>query len=214
MTNGAWPDDAKQSPTGGLTFPIKLRCASPADLLSVPGLEAALSRALGRAFARARVALPVHVAPGSCVMLQPPELVNTSVSVTNASTVLARVRRAIEAAAGEAGLAVSRSGAHARRRPLPSNPSEKFDRTRYDWRTGLYEVPSYDPVPQGKKAQIPLAKDPAAALDWTSVLDGLIDPDDYKASRAFYAIYDLILAWDEYAIPVVMSGVHADGSPR
>ena len=48
-----------QQPSGGLTFPIKLRCASAADLMSEPGLEAALSRALGRAFARARAALPV-----------------------------------------------------------------------------------------------------------------------------------------------------------
>jgi hypothetical protein len=36
-----------------LTFPIKLRCTSPEDLCNEPGLEAALTRALGRAFAKA-----------------------------------------------------------------------------------------------------------------------------------------------------------------
>ena len=88
-----------QQPSGGLTFPIKLRCASAADLMSEPGLEAALSRALGRAFARARAALPVPLVLGSGVALQAPRLVAGGLSGADATALLARVRRAAEAAA-------------------------------------------------------------------------------------------------------------------
>jgi hypothetical protein len=38
----------------GLTFPIGLRCTSLADLVGEPALEPALTRALGKGFAKAR----------------------------------------------------------------------------------------------------------------------------------------------------------------
>jgi hypothetical protein len=52
-------DRKRQS--GGLTFPIKLRCVSPAGLITEPGLEAALTQSLGKAFAKVRSALPAAV---------------------------------------------------------------------------------------------------------------------------------------------------------
>ncbi len=58
--------------TGGrsLYFPIRLHCATVADALTNPELEDALARALGRAFAHARTALPTAAAIGDGVALQ------------------------------------------------------------------------------------------------------------------------------------------------
>jgi hypothetical protein len=139
----------------GLTFPIKLRCTSVADLLSEPGLEAGLARALGRAFARARLALPAPVAFGSGVALQAPYLTGSALGGAQASALLARIRTAIEAVAGAQSLptaATSTARSQAQdRRPrrteaegnLPAEVAERFDPGRFDPEDAAYELPSY-----------------------------------------------------------------------
>src|SRR5262252_1013420 len=83
-----------------LTFPIKLRCTSVEDLCSEPGLEAALTRTIGRAFAKARRALPAAVATGAGVVLKAPALVRPgAISGSDDATILERIRRAVTAAA-------------------------------------------------------------------------------------------------------------------
>jgi D-alanyl-D-alanine carboxypeptidase len=82
-----------------LYFPIRLRCATVADALANPELEDALARALGRAFAHARTALPTAVAIGDGVALQPPQLVKGDLNTNDATVLLARVSQAIETAA-------------------------------------------------------------------------------------------------------------------
>lgn len=62
----------------GLTFPIKLRCISLADLVAEPALEAALTRILGKGFAKARSALPSALSTGGDVALQPPLRCNSA----------------------------------------------------------------------------------------------------------------------------------------
>ena len=78
----------RKSGPKGLTFPIKLRCTSVADLLSEPGLEAGLARALGRAFAHARSALPAPLAIGGGIALQPPYLTGTALGGSQATALL------------------------------------------------------------------------------------------------------------------------------
>ena len=148
----------------GLTFPIRLRCASPAELVSDPRLEAALSRALGRAFARARTALPAPLWLGAGVALQAPRLVGGGISGTDAAVLLARVRRAVEAAAQAQAMPTASAPAK------PSAPvvrldrrrrgglAERFDPQRYDAATGTYELPSYN----GGKVKTSTSRTPAS----------------------------------------------------
>lgn len=148
---------------GGLTFPIKLRCRSISDLMAERGLEPALARALGRAFARARATLPAPVAVGGGVALQAPYLTGRDLAGDQAKTLLARVQRAIETAARAQALPEApidaRSARSLDRRvkqsdaEKPSGPenAELFDPKRSDPRTGSYQIPSY----QGGAAQVP-----------------------------------------------------------
>lgn len=154
----------------GLTFPIKLRCGTVADLCAEPGLEDALARALGRAFATAQATLPAALALGQGVMLNPPRLINPAqVDARDADQVLQRVRRAIEAAAHARSLPLSlsepterRSGAKPKRAKSPGttpDASERFDPERFDAHGATYEIPSYD---GGKtKAEVAAKKDAA-----------------------------------------------------
>jgi hypothetical protein len=98
----------------GLIFPIKLRCLSAADLLAEPGLEAGLARVLGRAFARARSALPATLAIGGGVALQPPCFDRNALSGSQATALLTRIQRAIAAAARAQSLPTVRSATPAR----------------------------------------------------------------------------------------------------
>ena len=133
--------------TTGLTFPIKLRCASIADLCAEPGLEVALTRALARAFGRARTSLPPRLVTGGGVVLTAPTLVNHG-QVTNgdAPTILVRVRRAIEAAARAQSLFQWATA----NRPTTVEPgkspvvTERFDPNRFEPNTTTYDLPSYD----------------------------------------------------------------------
>lgn len=151
--------------TQGLIFPIKLRCASAADLLSEPGLEAGLARALGRAFARARSALPAETAVGDGIALRPPHLTSGNATGTQATELLALVQRAIETAARAQSL--PRAGVTGRTGPpasdLPRQLAERFDPDRYDPRTGGYNVPSYQ---RGGNVKVPAkgTADPFAPL--------------------------------------------------
>ena len=127
-----------------LTFPIKLRCTSVEAVLAEPGLEAALTRVLGRAFAKAQSALPAERAVGAGIALRPPHFTSRNVSGTQAAELLSRVQRAIDAAA--------------RALPIPSlavddehglvagscrEIAEAFDPKRFDSQTASYEIPSY-----------------------------------------------------------------------
>jgi hypothetical protein len=153
--------------TGGLTFPIKLRCRSVADLMADGGLEPALARALGRAFARARATLPAPIAVGGDGALQAPYLTGSALAGDQATALLARVRRAIETAARAEALATVRSGTlgRAHRRALrtgapndvadglpPSsaiwsvraaNLGEPLDPARHDRKHATYVLDSY-----------------------------------------------------------------------
>ena len=128
-----------------ITFPIKLRCSSPADLLSEPELEAAITRALGRAFARLRTEIPPAVAFGGGVRLEPPYLLRAELPNADQATLLARVQRAIEAAARAQSLPrvwVEQTGSQGDRRQsapdtmaAPRNEvAERFDPKRFELR--------------------------------------------------------------------------------
>ena len=133
--------------TTGLTFPIKLRCASSADLCAEPGLEVALTRALARAFARARTSLPARLVTGGGVVLTAPTLVNHArVANGEAPTILACVRRAIEAAAhGQWPFqwATENRPTTVHRGNSPA-VTERFDPNRFEPTTTTYDLPSYD----------------------------------------------------------------------
>jgi hypothetical protein len=156
----------------GLSFPIKLRCTSVADLMSEPSLEAGLARALGRAFAHARAALPAPIALGSGVALQPPYLTSGALGGAQAAALLARIGRAIESAARAQSLPRAepawpgrprgRLPRPAATRYPPSELAEEFDPNRFDGTEGTYELPSYD----GGKAKAPVVAvtDPLANL--------------------------------------------------
>jgi len=173
----------------GLTFPVKLRCGTVADLCAEPGLEDALARALGRAFATAQAALPAALALGQGVVLNPPQLINPAqVDARDADQVLQRVRRAIEAAARARSLPLSlpgpgerRTEAKAERSKSPGTTpaaSERFDPARFDAHDATYEIPSYD---GGKtKAEVAAKKDPRERLKElyaaeAALLDALIE---------------------------------------
>jgi len=139
-----------------LYFPIRLRCATVADVLTNPELEDALARALGRAFARARAALPAAVVVGDGVVLQPPQLMKGDLSTNDTTALLARVSRAIEAAARAQALPLHQPRAQqvtpvdsaallAQTPEATATPtiSEIFDPQRYDPETNTYDIPSY-----------------------------------------------------------------------
>ena len=167
-----------QQPSGGLTFPIKLRCASAADLMSEPGLEAALSRALGRAFARARAALPVPLVLGSGVALQAPRLVAGGLSGADATALLARVRGAAEAAARAQSIPtvatrtlapVNSSRDRTDVEPVSSRGAERFGRERFEAESRTYNVPSYG----GGTVDVPVAGQTPEQLkeQWQSAVE-------------------------------------------
>jgi hypothetical protein len=149
---------------GGISFPIKLRCASLNDLMSEPALEPALTRALGRAFARARSVLPAALATGDGVVLQPPVLIGRGIPGDQATTLLARVQRAIDAAARAQSLPwLAAQTIDDDRRLVTGSPreiAERFDPKRYDPQTASYQVPSY----QGSTKQVP-ARSQASPFD-------------------------------------------------
>jgi hypothetical protein len=154
---------------GGLTFPIKLRCSSVADLISEPGLEVALTRALRKAFARAQSELPAAVAFGGGVVLQPPYLIGRGFTGEQATILLTCVRHAIEAAAHAQSLPAAGSGTltrldrHAGHQVIgvpdeiadrltqdaasstvqPGEMREPFDPARYDRKHRTYMLDSY-----------------------------------------------------------------------
>jgi|GEM_PF-3444092 len=130
-----------------LYFPIRLRCAALTDALTNPELEDALARALGRAFARARAALPDAGAIGAGVALQPPYLApqpyqsaprsttvergaggtrfaSPDLTPDDAATLLARVSCAIEQAARAQGVPIAVPMRLAREQPL-SAPGQR-----------------------------------------------------------------------------------------
>ncbi len=176
--------------SAGLHFPITLHCASLDDLLEEAGLEAALARALGRAFAGARAQLPAALAVGGGVALQPPHLVQGRLSVEQTANLLARIRSAIEMAARSQSLPLVRSAkaidgrpetirargsfgdllrddgqerdlSDADRSSQSGGVREPFDPARYDRASGSYAVPSYQSG--GKKQPLPVKPDPAPA---------------------------------------------------
>jgi hypothetical protein len=221
----------REAGSRGLTFPIKLRCTSVADLLSEPGLEAGLARALGRAFARARSVLPAPIAVGGRVVLQTPYLTGSALGGAQASALLARIRRAIESAARAQSLPRAEPAWLGRPRERGSRPAasrysareiaEQFDPSRFYSTEGTYELPSYD----GSKAKAPVvAVSPGragAAPDWASIASRLRQPPSYSlvgdatdvaALGAVYELQPLALAWNTYAIAMLMLGLRADGS--
>jgi Bacterial toxin 4 len=142
-----------------LTFPIKLCCTSLADLVGEPELEIALTRALGRAFAKVQAALPAPLAVGEGVVLKNPRLVNAAqVDARDADKVLERVRGAIEAAARARSLPLARATKTPLQQRRPKQPnaeilqpaelSERFDPDRYDAGSETYVIPSYQSKPR------------------------------------------------------------------
>ena len=136
----------------GLTFPIKLRCASIDDLCAEPELESALARALGRSFARARRALPAPTVIGDGVVLkQPYMMLAGQASEELAAVLLERVSRAISLAAAKESIQLhERRAAAEKRKPQvihqdarPSTPVERFDPMRFDATASRYDIPSF-----------------------------------------------------------------------
>jgi hypothetical protein len=131
---------------GGLYFPIKLRCADLSGLSANPSLESAISRALGRSFARARAALRPKLAFGDGVVLEDACLAGTvPLSSDDQNALLEVVNRAIADAARSYALPRPRdSGAHAVRiGAIGGDSGEFFDPRRYGGALGSYKVPSY-----------------------------------------------------------------------
>jgi len=204
----------------GLTFPIKLRCGKVADLCAEPGLEDALARALGRAFATAQAALPAALAVGQGVVLKPPRIANAGqLDARDADQVLARVRRAIDAAAHARSLPLGlpppaeRRPAAMFRRAAPTRAampevSERFDPERFEPKGATYEIPSYD---GGKtKAKVAAKKDPLERLrevyaQLLSLFDSFIDEQtkfgfpDASREKAIKALKDDRAGWADEA---------------
>src|SRR5712692_1807364 len=140
--------------TGGcsLYFPIRLRCATVADVLTNPELEDALARALGRAFTHARTALPTAAAIGDGVALQPPQLMKGDLTTNDATALLARISRAIETAARAQALPLHRLTPAFKKGEArvtaglaveSADVSEPFNAQRFNPITYTYDVPSY-----------------------------------------------------------------------
>jgi hypothetical protein len=131
---------------GGLYFPIKLRCADLSGLSANPALESAISRALGRSFARARATLPPELAFGDGVVLEDACLTGTvPLGAEDQNALLEVVNRAIAHAAHSH--AVPRpldSRAHGRAGATREDAGERFDPRRYGGGAlGTYDLPSY-----------------------------------------------------------------------
>jgi hypothetical protein len=206
---------------GALYFPIRLRCADVSDLLGSAGLEDAIARALGRGFARARSALAASVAVGGGVVLQPPCLTGGGLADSDAASLLARVRRAIDAATRRQALPITATNqvAGSAGAMAPSEISEPFDPARFDASSRTYLVPSYKKgkarvgVGPGRgPSPTALTAGGSAQPDWSSVAVRLRDPDEFTATSAFYEIRSLALAWNSYAIAMMMLGVRPNGA--
>jgi hypothetical protein len=165
----------------GLTFPIKLRCTSLADLIGEPELEVALTRALGKGFAKARSALPSALSTGGGVALKAPQLVDGSgLGDAQATALLIRVQRAIEAAARAQSLQraqprLPRVDQRSSRQPAEDAPAkdvgERLDPARFDADTASYDVPSYQNA--GAPTPLPVQKAPTPTLSVSEILDRL-----------------------------------------
>lgn len=151
---------------GGLYFPIKLRCADLSGLSANPALESAISRALGRSFARVRATLPPELAFGDGVVLEDACLTGTvPLAADDQNALLEVVNRAIAHAARSH--AVPRpldSRAHAGRAGATGEDSgERFDPRRYGGGAlGTYDLPSYQGGTQ--KVRLKHSKNPFARL--------------------------------------------------
>jgi hypothetical protein len=170
---------------GGLTFPIRLRCTSLADLAGEPELESALTRALGKSFAKARSALPPALSTGGGVALKAPQLVDGGgLGEAQASALLIRIRRAIEAAARAQSLQrveprLPRVGQRPSPQPAKNAPAkdvgEHFNPARFDADSGSYDVPSYDNA--GAPTPLPVQQTPPPTMLKSEILNRL-DNDD------------------------------------
>jgi hypothetical protein len=121
-------------------FPIRLRCATVAAALTSPELEDALARALGRAFANARTVLP----PETVVTLHESHLTTRELAADDAAQLLARINRAINAAARAQHLPLKALETHVRPASLPAQPPEEsFDPARFNPLLSAYDLPSY-----------------------------------------------------------------------
>jgi hypothetical protein len=139
----------------GLFFPVHLRCTTVADALTGAGLEDALARALGRAFAHARAALPAATATGDYIQLHPPFLTAGDLAPDQAAALLRRVSSALDRAARAQRLPLHAPTIAERPSPpapVPIDGSELIDPRRYDPGTNSYDVPSYD----GGRRQVPV----------------------------------------------------------
>jgi hypothetical protein len=166
----------------GLTFPIRLRCTSLADLVGEPELESALTRALGKSFAKARSALPPTISTGGGVALMAPQLVDGGgLDDAQAGALLIRIQRAIEAAARAQSLGAAeprlppRRGRQFSPQPAKDTPAkdigERFDPARFDFGTGSYDVPSYQGG--GAPTALPVQQTPTPTLSASEILDRL-----------------------------------------
>jgi len=191
-----------RKPAGEFTFPIKLRCALATDLTTGPELEAALARALGRAFARARSAFPDACFTEGGVALQPPYLARGNLSGSDAAAVLSRVQHAIETAALAQSLLKLSIGSAEGADATPSsfrNVTEPFRPERFDRQTGTYKVPSYDDG--GQTTGLPVVSGAQAQLDaqWESTLNTweeqsktLLSFEERAAARRVYILLEQI----------------------
>ncbi len=141
--------------SGGLYFPIKLRCADSSVLFGNTELAEAVSRRLKRAFATARASLPEQVASGDGIKLNRPELVTGELPENEKRALLSLIRGAVERAARDLSLTGAQTPATF---VAKIQPSEIFDPSRFDPRDVSYEVPSY----RGGKAKVPAKTDPKA----------------------------------------------------
>lgn len=189
-----------------LHFPIRLRCSDTSDLLSSAAFEEALARALGRGFARARSALPAALTVGDGVVLQPPSLATSlatgGLAAGAVSDLLARIRRAIAAAARDAVLPIAaaaepgRRGESAPRTLAAADVSEPFDVERLDLDTGRYVVPAYDdgtgyPGGPGQQPIVIRWTQPAHTDSFFTTSSGNIDdPDDKVLQRELEPIVE------------------------
>jgi hypothetical protein len=179
---------------GGLTFPIRLRCTSLADLVGEPELESALIRALGKSFAKARSTLPPALSTGGGILLKAPRLVDGGgLGEAETSALLIRIRRAIEAAARAQSLQgvklrlPPRAGQQSSRQPAKNAPvkdvGERLDPARFDADTGSYNVPSYQNA--GSPTPLPVHRTQASMLRVSEVLDRLEHGDQQLLDDMF-----------------------------
>ncbi|WP_199510935.1 AHH domain-containing protein [Nucisporomicrobium flavum] len=90
-----------------LTFPVRLRCASPAEILAGDAWEDAGCAALSRAFAAARRSLPSAEVVGGGVVLHPPEVTGADLLPHQAAALRALLERAVRRAAQQQRLPIA-----------------------------------------------------------------------------------------------------------